>query len=257
MKREKSTIKVPLRNGLVLVGGDAHYWPGKPSTAHRAFVHFAKTLKPSIVVFNGDALDASTISRHPPIGWEELPTLEAELEVVQRRLGEIRRASSRARHIWPLGNHDARFNMRLASVAPEYRGVKGTRLVHHFPDWEPCWAVAVGGRGGAIIKHRYKGGQHAPFNNTVTAGRTIVTGHLHSQKVTPFTDYNGTRYGVDTGCLTTAGPQYNYTEDNPRDWRGGFAVLTWKDGVLLMPELVSTFDERKGIVQWRGSLVRV
>lgn len=251
-------LNIPFRDGVVLVGSDAHYWPGRPSTAHRAFCYFGEYLKPKLVIFNGDALDGSTINRHPPIGWEVLPTLEEELATVQMRLDEIRRVTPRARHIWPLGNHDARFNMRLAALVPEYRNVPGTRLVHHFPEWEPCWAVAVGGRTGAVIKHRYKGGANAPYNNAMTSGRSMVTGHLHSQKVTPFTDYNGTRYGVDAGCLAAVGgPQFNYGEDNPVDHRAGFAVLTWRKGVLLWPELVSVHDEKKGLVQFRGELINV
>lgn len=250
-----SVIVATMTSGTCLVGGDAHYWPGPSSTAHRAFVHFAKKLKPKVVVMNGDALDGSTISRHPPIGWENLPTLSEELEAVQERMGEIRSASPGSRHIWPLGNHDARFNTRLATAVPEYKGVGGTRLVHHFPAWEPCWSADVGG---VIVKHRYKGGPNAPYSNALASGRSMVTGHLHSQKVTPYSDYNGTRYGVDTGCLSpTTGPQFNYLEDNPRDWRSGFAVLTWWKGQLLTPELVSVLDEAKGLVQFRGEVLSV
>ncbi len=250
-----STLTCRLSDGVVLVGGDAHYWPGATSTAHRAFCKFARDLRPSIVVMNGDAFDGSTISSHPPIGWENLPTVAEELSAVQNRLSEIRRASPRSRFIWTLGNHDARFNRRLASLVPEFKGVGGTRLVHHFPDWEPCWAAEVNH---AVIKHRYKGGAHAPYNNALHSGRTVVTGHLHSQKVTPFSDYNGTRYGVDAGCLAaTTGPQFEYCEDNPKDWRSGFAVLTWWKGTLLAPELVSVIDEGKGMVQFRGKVITV
>ena len=85
----------------------------------------------------------------------------------------------------------------------------------------------------------------------------MVTNHLHSPKVTPFTDYAGTRYGVDTGCL--ADPDHEaflaYTEDNPKNWRAGFAVLTFKDGKLLMPELVQVWD--KSHVQFRGEIIKV
>lgn len=252
-------LEIPMTDGVVIVGGDAHYWPGDDSTAHRAFVRFGKELKPAIVVMNGDAADFPGISRHPPIGWENIPTIEDELAYLQIKMGEIVSASPRARHIWPLGNHDARFNTRLAMVASEFAGVTGTRLVHHFPEWEPTWAVAIGGRDGAVIKHRFKGGIHATHNNTLWAGRTLISGHLHSQKVTPFTDYNGTRWGVDTG--TIANPlshQFrHYTEDNPLNWRSGFVVLTWQDGRLLPPELVSVLDEDGGVIHFRGKTLKV
>ncbi len=255
---EKPHIGVDVKTGVVLVGGDGHYWPGLVSTAHRAFVKFAKELKPKCVIFNGDALDGASISRHPPIGWESLPTLEDELLTVQERLFEIEEASGKCVRIWTLGNHDARFNMRLAALTPEYKNIHGTRLVHHFPNWEPCWSAEIGGPQGAIVKHRFKGGIHATHNNTVSSGRSMVTGHLHSLKITPYTDYNGTRWGVDAGCIAACeGPQFNYTENNPKNWRSGFAVLTFKNGELLPPELVTVLDEKKGRIHWRGEVINV
>jgi len=47
----------------------------------------------------------------------------------------------------------------------------------------------------------------------------------------------------------------NYTEDGPLDWRPGFCVLTYRDGKLMVPELVSVWDEKR--VQFRGELHRV
>lgn len=249
----------PITDGCVLVGSDAHYWPGAASTAHRAFVAFIKALAPKAVIVNGDVLDGSSISRHPPIGWETQPALEDELTECQQRLGEIVKASpKKCRYFWPLGNHDARFNTRLAALTPEFRNVPGTRLVHHFPEWTPCWAVELGGPAGAVVKHSFKGGMHAPHNNALWAGRSMVTGHLHSQKVTPISDYNGTRYGVDTGCLAAVGGrQFTYAQANPQNWRAGFAVLTWWKGTMLPPELVSVMDEKAGLVVWRGTVTKV
>jgi hypothetical protein len=85
----------------------------------------------------------------------------------------------------------------------------------------------------------------------------MVTGHLHSLKVTPYTDYNGIRYGVDTGTLADIyGPQFeNYLEQNPINWRSGFAVLTFKNGVLLMPELAMVHT--KDTIQFRGEVINV
>lgn len=249
-------INVTIKNGIVLVAGDGHYWPGPATTAHRAFVKFCKDYKPSLVVMNGDAFDGSTISRHPPIGWEENPTVEQELEAVQERLGEIEKATFKARKIWPLGNHDARFETRLASVAREYAKVHGFHLRDHFPNWEPCWSVWINDE--VVVKHRYKGGAHATHNNVVNSGKTMVTNHLHSLKVTPFSDYSKRpRFGVDTGCLADSnGKQFlDYSEDNPRNHRSGFAFLTFRDGQLLWPEVVHVFD--KDHVEFRGELIKV
>lgn len=250
-------IRLSVTDGVALVGSDAHYWPDLISTAHRAFVHFCKLLKPKIVIKNGDELDGAAISRHVPIGWESRPSVISEVETVQERLAEISKASKGARHIWPLGNHDARFETRLATVAPEFARINGVHLKDHVPDWEPCWSVWI--NDDVVIKHRFKGGIHATHNNTMSAGKSMVTGHLHSLKVTPYSDYNGTRYGVDCGSLAYPyGPQFRgYMEDNPRNWRSGFAVLTFKDGKLLWPEVVFVRDEAAGEVEFRGAIYKV
>lgn len=248
--------QLEVKNGCVIVGSDFHIWPGSKSTALRAFKFLCRELKPSAVILNGDVLDFPKISRHPPIGWETVPSPVEEIEAAQDDLGDIVQAVPRAcRKIWTLGNHDARFETRLATVASEYKNLKGIHLSDHFPAWEKGWSVWI--NDSVVCKHRWKGGIHATHNNTVGAGKTMVTGHLHSQKVTPFTDYNGTRYGIDTGCVADTDHKafVDYTEDNPKNWISGFAVLTFKGGQMMYPELVSKWDDKT--VQFRGGLIRV
>lgn len=248
-------LDLQVENGVVLVASDCHYWPGVVTTAHRAFVKFCKEMAPKAVVMNGDVLDGATISRHPPIGWEGRPTLIAELEACQERLEEIRRAAKNAILYWNLGNHDGRFETRLATVAPEYAKLHGVHLKDHFPHYLPCWMVVINDE--VVVKHRFKNGIHATHNNTIWAGKTVVTGHLHSSKVTPFSDYNGTRYGVDTGTLAEPySPQFaDYTELNPTNWRSGFVVLTFHKGRLLWPEVVHVCGD--GEVEFRGRVINV
>ena len=248
-------LDVELSDGVILVGSDPHYQPKVVSTAHRAFCRFVKELKPAVVVMNGDVLDFPSISKHATIGWESRPTVVQEIEAAQERLGEIEMAAGQARRIWPLGNHDMRFESRIANVAPEYARIHGVHLRDHFPLWEPCWGVWINDN--VVIKHRYKGGIHATHNNTVNAGVTMVNGHLHSLKVTPFSDYTGTRWGVDTGTLADpySEPFRDYTELNPSNWRSGFAVLTFHKGQLLWPEIVHVIGD--GQVEFRGQVVDV
>ena len=108
-----------------------------------------------------------------------------------------------------------------------------------------------------VIKHRFKNGIHAAYNGTLHAGKTLIHGHLHSLKIYPFTDYNGTRYGVDAGTMADiyGGAFEGYMEDSPRSWRSGFLVLTFHNGKLLMPELVQVWDENS--VQFRGKVINV
>jgi hypothetical protein len=242
-------------DGVVLVFSDAHFWPGVRTTAFRALLAFARQLKPVAIVNNGDAFDGASISRFPRIGWDSKPSVIEELKACKEHLGEIEEAAGKARLIWPLGNHDARFETRLAQNAPEFEGVQGFHLKDHFPAWEPCWSVWI--NDDVVVKHRMRGGIHATRNNTLNAGKTIVTGHLHSLKVTPLDDYRGTRFGVDTGTLAEPrGPQFvDYLEDNATDWRSGFVVLSFRSGRLMWPEVVRVIGE--GEVDFRGQVMRV
>jgi hypothetical protein len=245
-----------IKNGIVIIASDLHLWPGYESVALRALKKLAKELEPAAFVLNGDVLDFPQISRHARIGWESQPTVIEEIECAQNHLHEIEQALKRGcLKWWCMGNHDARFETRLAAVAPEYANIKGIHLSDHFPNWTKAWSVWINDE--VVIKHRWKGGIHATHNNTLWAGKTMVTGHLHSQKITPFTDYGGTRYGIDTGCVADTDQKtfINYTEDNPLNWRSGFCVLTFLDGQLLYPELVTKWDENH--VQFRGKLVKL
>lgn len=251
----KARQQFEIDTGTIVVFSDAHFWPGVRTTAFRALLKIVADIKPKAVVCNGDAFDGASISRWPRIGWDSRPTVQDEIKACTIRLGEIEDAAGKAKMFWPLGNHDSRFETRLAAVAPEFQGVNGFNLKDRFPAWAPCWSLFV--NGDTVIKHRWKGGIHATRNNTANAGRTFVTGHLHSLKVTPLSDYNGTRWGVDTGTLADPdGEQFvDYTEDSPKDWRSGFVVLTYHKGRLLWPEVCAVVDSKTA--EFRGSVFTV
>ena len=245
-------------SGVVLVASDCHYWPDLISTAHRAFVKLTKELKPKIVVINGDAFDGASISRHPAGGtWQSLPSVKQELEACQDRLEEIQKAATGAQLHFCWGNHDLRFNARLQQqVGDTFKGVMGMSLDEHFPLWRFSMSLMINDN--VQIKHRLYNGIHAAYNATLKSGVSTVNGHLHSLKVTPWTDLTGTRYGVDTGSLADVwGEQFSYTEDGTRNHRSGFAVLTFYEGKLMPPELCEVIDEQEGLVYFRGVVIKV
>jgi hypothetical protein len=247
--------RLRIQNGTIIVASDLHFWPGIRTTVYNALLHFIALRRPAIVVMNGDVMDGAAISRHPRIGWERVPSVIQELDACTEYLGEIEEVAGGADLVWTLGNHCSRFASRLAAVAHEYANVQGFQLKDHFPSWTPCWRLDI--NDDIVIKHRLKGGLHATHNNTLTAGKTMVTGHLHALKVTPYSDYTGTRYGVDTGTVAEPdGAQFiNYTEAAPMNWRSGFAILTFKDGRLLMPQLVQKWDADH--VEFAGEVIKV
>jgi hypothetical protein len=243
-----------IKNGSVFVASDLHLWPGQESLMLRALKKLCDEMRPKGIILNGDVLDFAQISRHPPIGWEKTPTPQEEIEAGQDHLSDLVKRTPRALRSWNLGNHDARFETKIASVAPEFAKVAGIHLSDHFPLWQKGWSTFINDN--VVTKHRFKGGMHATQNNTLWAGRTMVTGHLHSANVRQLTDYNGRRWGVDTGCV--ADPDFvqfkNYTEDNPLNWVMAFGVFTFVNGELLWPELVTPFDDDH--FQFRGKVYK-
>ena len=248
-----------MEKGRVIVFSDAHFYPDETTTAYKALLEAIKEFKPTVIVCNGDAFDGTTASRHARISWASAPTIKEELEACQFYMEGIEKANRGGELIWTLGNHDARFETFLSNQIGQYEGVTGFSLKDHFPMWKPCWSFWV--NDDTVIKHRWKGGWTAGRTNSLNAGVNIVTGHTHVLAVQPVTDYSpafqangGTRYGVQTGTLADPnGDQFtDYTECNPKDWRSGFALLSFEEGRLLQPELVQVCGEDK--VEFRGKI---
>jgi hypothetical protein len=255
-RKYERDMTLEIINGVVLVASDCHYWPGVVTVAHQALCKLAKQLKPEAVVLNGDVLDGARVSRHARIMWEKLPELKDEIAAVQDRCAELERAAGMAQLIRTIGNHDARFENYLSAHAPDLEEMTGSTLIDYLPRWRAGWALHVNQSSDAwtTIRHRpVSGGVHSAYNSTLRSGVHYVHGHLHKLQVTPWGDYRGRRYGVDTGTLAEPnGPQFGYTEAGPLNWASGFAVLTFHGGKLLQPELVVVHD---GAAWFRGRKV--
>jgi len=251
-------VHIPALDGCVFVTSDAHYWRGEPSLAHRAAVLLAHKLKPFAVINNGDAIDGSSISRYEPVSFVNLRnrlTVEDELATATRHLKDFERMDWVQWRIWNMGNHDARFETILATKVPQFAGVQGFRLKDHFPGWAPAWSTWIGDE--VVVKHRMKGGQYSAANNTIHAGRSMVTGHDHQLYAKAFTDYNGTRWGMDAGTLQDVWgePFLDYTEDNAVNWQSGFLILHFRYGKFTGPELIHAMPD--GRVLFRGDAIKV
>ena len=224
-------------DGHVIVFSDAHFWPQPRTLANNALLELIRALKPRRIIANGDIFDgAGKISTHPPLGWAKVPSAKEEMEACQERMHEIELVAPRGCALdWNVGNHDTRFDKKLAAIAGEYEGLV-ERLEDKFSAWDFAWSLRLNEN--VMVKHRWHNGIHATFNNALKSGMNIVTGHLHRLAVTPWADYTGRRYGIDTGTLSDPlGPQFDYLENNPTPWCSGFAVLTFRNGKLLPPEL--------------------
>ncbi len=229
-----------LRDGYMVIFSDAHFWPGIRSVAFEALLVVLKAVKPKLVISDGDAFDGATISRHDPLGWQKLPTVIEELDATKNFLDEIVRAAPGAKRRFVVGNHDSRFDRRLATETSEFQDVQGFRLADHLKGWPMSYAVLVNeDTDPSFVVHNIRGGVYAPRNNVLAAGCTVFTGHLHSQKAMPVSTLLHDWEGVDCGTLCERdGPQFSYLSSRPTDWREGFAVQRYdKNGYRYPVEL--------------------
>jgi len=241
----------------VIVFSDAHF-TDTTTTAFKALLLMIKEFKPQVIVCNGDAFDGNILSRFPSINYDQKPNVLQELNACRYHLDEIvKHKPPGCELIWCLGNHDMRYESWLVNKVPEYSGVDGFSLKYHFPEWKTCWSYWVGED--TVIKHRFKGGRTAGYTNLLAAGNTnIITGHTHVLCASPISNYQGTFWGVQTGCLADPmSPTFEYAEDGPLDWRSGLVMLSFDQGRMLMPELIMVTDELNGEFEFRGCINKV
>lgn len=256
---EYDSLELKVVDSVMVMYSDAHFWPGLDSCANRALLKLLPEIKPNWVWDLGDSLDAASISRHPPSGWTDMPKLAVELEAMLMAKRKIKAVSKGATHAMIHSNHAARFDKYFAMHASEAKGVRGTRLRDHIE--EPVYLrVIINGH--TLLIHGMRYGIHAQYNNVQMAHISTISGHLHAQQYRPRTTLsrvNGgtnTIYGVDVGTLAAVdGPQFDYRSGMPSDWRSGFSVITFKDGILMPPEFCTVIDEDKELVFFRGKAV--
>lgn len=250
-------INYQIKTGKIIIFSDCHYLPDTRTTMHRALLAMIKHIKPEMIICNGDAFDGGTVSRWPRIGWDNKPSVKQELDCCQLYLGEVEDVAKSVgcnTLIWNLGNHDARFETKLAATASEYEGVNGFHLKDHFPKWMPSWVTWINEE--TIVTHNYHSGIHATHNNMLKGQVNYMTGHTHSLQVRPWTNARGdTLWAMDTGSIADSLGLHNvdYQQGRHGNHRSGFGLLSYVDGKLLMPEICMKFDEDS--FEFRGHIL--
>ena len=226
-----TAIQAP--NTKWIIGSDLHIWSGEPPLIYKAFVSVAKKLKVDGIILNGDIIDGARISRHPSIRGSSAPKIDVEIETAKKWLKMLPNAQHR---LWTLGNHDLRIDNYIAANANELSDYI-LSLAEHFPAWTFAFAFDINET--LEVRHRFRGGIHGAWNNTLHSGVNIATGHTHQLQVTAMRDRLGSRWGIETGTLADPlGPQFEYSEGTPSRAQMGFAVISFdEDGKMFPPEL--------------------
>jgi hypothetical protein len=229
-----------ITNGCILVGGDAHIWPGVNTIMMQAFIKVAKQLKPHTIVLNGDIIDGARVSRHGAVLGSAAPKVSAEIDAAKAWMDKLPKCQ---RRIFTIGNHDMRVDTYLANQASELEDYAG-RLADRFPLWEFCYAYQVNDE--VEFRHRFRSGIHAAYNNAMVAGWTTVTNHTHAQQMTAVRNRRGSHWGIETGMLGDPSHKcFQYAEGAPSRAHEGFAVLTFDEtGILMPPEFCQMLNGR-------------
>ena len=237
--KQQFPLEIPLSidTGTILCISDAHYWPGITTVAHIAAVEFAKQERPTIIAALGDMFDGATVSRHPPLGWENRPRVIDELDACRERMSDFERASPESLKVWHVGNHDARFDRTLALNTYQYEGLEGFSISDYFKQWKFTYMSKVNNQLG--MRHRpVNGGVHSGYNSALKYGLSYAHGHLHQLKVTPVDNANGRLWGIDCGHLADPdGPQFAYREGLTIGACSGFALLSFYKGQMVDAEI--------------------
>ena len=240
-------------DGTVIVFSDPHWLPDHDQVGQNALETLIARLKPQLIVCGGDALDGTQIGRWDPTrGHHKQASLREQMDCMVEHFTAIQKVAGKARLAWTIGNHDLRLSRYVAVQAEHLLDMPYTRLEDWAPAWPLSWTVEInaGGPGMTVIRHRNQAGMlHLQGQK---AGCHYVHGHLHKLNVHRLATFAGIRYSVDTGSLADPDSDaFDYAEGGP-DHAQGFAVLTYKDGHLLPPELCEVV---RGQAWFRGASV--
>jgi UDP-2,3-diacylglucosamine pyrophosphatase LpxH len=225
-------IRIDAPDTVWIIGSDLHIWTGEPPLIYQAFVKLAKKLKVDGIVMNGDVIDGARVSRHGSIMGSKAPKVDKEIETALKWFKMLPKAQYK---MWTVGNHDIRVDNYLISQASELDDYVGS-MRNKFPEWKFSYAVNING---TEVRHRFRSGIHAAYNNSLHSGVNLISGHTHQLQLTAVRDRNGTRWGVELGMMNDPfGPQFEYTEGQPSRWQQGFVVITFDEtGEMLPPEI--------------------
>ena len=227
-----------VQDGVVIIFSDPHYLPDHSHVAQSALLELCRALDPQLVICGGDAVDGDTISRWDPTrGQHKRFSVAEELHCVRERFGELDAILKKKQRAWILGNHDVRLGRFVMMKCPELADMDGMRLEDWAPHWPLSWTISVneGTPGMLVVRHRNQAGMlHMQAQK---AGCNYAHGHLHRLNVHTLPTFAGYRYSIDCGSLADPDSEgFDYAEGNIPHCQG-FAVLTYKAGKLLMPEL--------------------
>lgn len=241
-------------DGTVVMFSDCHWLPDHHELGQKALEAVIRELKPKLVVCGGDALNADVLGRWDPTrGHHRRFDIREELECVREHFDRVEAcAGPKTMLAWVMGNHDLRLSRWIAVNADKLLNMPYTRLEEWVPRWPLSWTVEVnsGKPSMTVLRHRNLPGMlHL---QSMKAGTHYCHGHRHKIGVHIQPTFSGYLYSVDAGSLSDPDSDAHDYEEGAPAHAQGFAVLTYRKGRLLPPELCVVSD---GVAVFRGQIV--
>lgn len=206
------------------------------------FLDTARNIKPDYIVFNGDILEGSQISRFPKIPGSVIP-LQLEFDFAKEMFKQTRKASPKSVIVWNAGNHGLdRLASYLTQVAPGLASLDNLKFDELAGVKEYGVLLSQGGsfispKGteddapGILLKNFYriyhgtKLGQNPGWSEMLAANRSGQSGHVHRGSVvfhTTESDASKTWMTTPMGCDDIAGRAY--MKGLTTGWQKGFGL---------------------------------
>lgn len=212
--KEVEPFVMPILNNRILILSDIHL-PYHDERALNIALEWGKNKKPNAIILNGDTVDMYQASRY--IKDRRLRDLAGELEMTREFLKQLKEEFDCPIY-FKIGNHEARWENYLRSVAPELLGIADFELKN-------------------VLRFGELGVQEIKSTQVIKVGKlNVMHGHEFGHSV--FSPVNAAR-GLYMRAKANAmiGHHHQTSEHSEKDLNGD-VVTTWSIGTLagLSPE---------------------
>ena len=219
---------ITLEGSKVLVLSDVHI-PYHDKRAVEAAIKFGQSVKPDVVLINGDFADFYSQSRHQKDPRKR--NVKGEIAAIQQGLRHFREQFD-CQIIYKFGNHEERWDVWVWNHAPEIADLEEIqlsqilRLQEIGVEWVDQQRPIMAGKLPIFHGHELPKGMSSPVNQARGAFLrmldTVLVGHGHrsSSHTEPSWEHNETTCW-STGCLCDMSPEYARINK----WNWGFAYV--------------------------------
>jgi predicted phosphodiesterase len=222
---------------------------------------FVRTLKPDVLLFNGDIADCYALSTHNKLR-SDIRDIEGEVKECSRLFTAF--APHAKRRIMQGGNHEFRFDRILAARVPELGNAASFeatfRVREHGFEWVPYTGQSSNFQpgmtqlGSLTVTHGFLVRSHSAISAKAhfeRLGASVMVGHTHRLGVYYKTNLSGVHGAWENGCLCLPNPEYTLFPD----WQQGLSVVHYEEDGYFSVQQLPVIDRR--IIQYGRERIEI